>query len=294
MAVGDFGRGVGVLCEIIFEIAEKLIARTKTPLQITETNRDGEFDQKSAEKVTKTKETEQPKSLKLDKDLETDYQFNENDEELKLLSKKITKARQLDDDKARLKPTLPMEPIPKNNELVKTEKEIKKKTKSKKSKPVLPKGFNRTVKSNPVKKPIHSKLKTIPKKPDEFNLKVSNYLKFSGREAELLVGELFKRKGFSVEVTQPSHDGGIDVFAKKNRIMYGIQVKHWNAYVDVDDVETTLKSCVFKADKYILISGKSGFLRAAKDLAQKNASRFELWDKKRFKKELQENFPDFE
>ena len=55
----------------------------------------------------------------------------------------------------------------------------------------------------------------------------NNFSDISWREMEELVGELFRRKGYSVQVTQASSDYGIDVWAIKDEMVTGIQVKKW-------------------------------------------------------------------
>ena len=47
---------------------------------------------------------------------------------------------------------------------------------------------------------------------------------------EYLVGEYFRRRGFSVEETKSGADGGVDLIATKGMEKYLIQCKHWKAY----------------------------------------------------------------
>ena len=61
----------------------------------------------------------------------------------------------------------------------------------------------------------------------------NNFINISWREMEELTGELFRRKGYSVKVTQTSGDYGIDVWAKKDEMITGIQVKKWQSDVGV-------------------------------------------------------------
>jgi len=57
----------------------------------------------------------------------------------------------------------------------------------------------------------------------------------SWKEFELLIGEYYRRKGYSVvEAGGDSPDGGIDLIATKNGEKLVIQCKHWKAYkIDV-------------------------------------------------------------
>jgi len=118
----------------------------------------------------------------------------------------------------------------------------------------------------------------------------NNFLEIPWREMEELTGELFRRKGYSVKVTQSSNDYGIDVWAKKDGMVIGIQVKKWHSDVGFDDVAKTLGSNMSKANKYILISTTSFFTPQAWRHQRQHSTIIELWDTDRFKKELRENF----
>lgn len=116
-----------------------------------------------------------------------------------------------------------------------------------------------------------------------------NFSKLSWENAEDLVGTLFSKKGYDSTVTQRSGDFGIDVEAKNDREFLGIQVKHWNGYVDFDSVAKTL-GVQNKYNKVIIVSTKSGFSSHALTWAsrEENRYRIELWDSNRFKKELRQ------
>jgi len=64
---------------------------------------------------------------------------------------------------------------------------------------------------------------------------LSDIKAISWQEFEFLVGEYYRRKGYSVfEMGGDSPDGGIDLLAKKNGEKIVIQCKHWKAFkVDV-------------------------------------------------------------
>ena len=117
-----------------------------------------------------------------------------------------------------------------------------------------------------------------------------NFSKVSWRDMEELVGELFRKKGYAVEVTQASGDYGIDVWAKKDGMTTGIQVKKWKKDVGFDDVAKTLGSNLNKANKYIVISTTSFFTNQAWEHQRQHATVMELWDTNRFRQELRENF----
>ncbi len=120
----------------------------------------------------------------------------------------------------------------------------------------------------------------------------NNFVDISWRDMEELTGELFRRKGYSVRVTQASNDYGIDVWAIKDGMTIGIQVKKWQSDVGFDDVAKTLGSNMSKANKYILISTTSFFTPQALKHQRLHSAIIELWDTNRFKKELRENFTE--
>lgn len=118
----------------------------------------------------------------------------------------------------------------------------------------------------------------------------NNFSNISWRGMEELTGELFRRKGYSVKVTQASNDYGIDVWAKKDGMTIGIQVKKWQSDVGFDDVAKTLGSNMSKANKYILISTTSFFTPQALKHQRQHSTIIELWDTNRFKNELRKSF----
>lgn len=52
----------------------------------------------------------------------------------------------------------------------------------------------------------------------------------SWQDFELLIGEHFRRQGFSVQETSSGADGGIDLVLKKNGETYVVQCKHYKVY----------------------------------------------------------------
>ena len=118
----------------------------------------------------------------------------------------------------------------------------------------------------------------------------NNFADISWREMEELTGELFRRKGYYVEVTKSSNDYGIDVWAAKDEMIIGIQVKKWQSDVGFDDVAKTLGSNMSKANKYIVISTTSFFTAQALKHQRVHSTIIELWDTNRFKNELRDSF----
>jgi hypothetical protein len=124
---------------------------------------------------------------------------------------------------------------------------------------------------------------------------LSDFSNYSWEDVEHLVGKLFEKKGYEVRVTQKTGDSGIDVWAEKDGIKIGIQVKHWSADVGVVEATQTLGAGVGKAHKCILISTKSFFTSQALEYQIQHSHDIELWDSNRFKEELGKydlNFPD--
>ena len=116
-----------------------------------------------------------------------------------------------------------------------------------------------------------------------------NFRRLSWENAEDLVGTLFSKKGYSTTVTQRSGDFGIDVEARTDREYIGIQVKHWNGYVDFDTVAKTL-GVQNKYNRVIIVSTKAGFSSHALTWANRDENRYriELWDTNKFKNELRQ------
>lgn len=51
----------------------------------------------------------------------------------------------------------------------------------------------------------------------------------SWREFERLIGEAFRRQGYSIAETDPGADGGVDLILRKEGKRYYVQCKHWKA-----------------------------------------------------------------
>ena len=61
--------------------------------------------------------------------------------------------------------------------------------------------------------------------------KQSALLEMSWREFEMLIGEVFRERGFNVtELGGTGADGGVDLILKKNNETYFVQCKQWKAY----------------------------------------------------------------
>jgi len=93
----------------------------------------------------------------------------------------------------------------------------------------------------------------------------------SWQDFELLIGEHFRREGFSAKETSRGADGGVDLILKKNGATYIVQCKHYKAYkVGVKPVRELLgvmASCG-AAGGFVVTSGE--FTGDAIDFAKTN------------------------
>ena len=91
----------------------------------------------------------------------------------------------------------------------------------------------------------------------------------SWQEFEMLVGEAFRRKGFSVSETGGGgRDGGVDLVLKKNNETFLVQCKQWRAFkVSVDIVRELYGVMAARgaAGGYVVTSGR--FTDEAKEFA---------------------------
>lgn len=95
--------------------------------------------------------------------------------------------------------------------------------------------------------------------------------KMNWKEFELLVGEAFRQKGFSVVETGSGADGGIDLIAKKDGAKYLIQCKHWKkSKVGVNIIREHLGVIVSEGvtGGFVVTSGV--YTAEAKDFAKNN------------------------
>jgi restriction system protein len=100
------------------------------------------------------------------------------------------------------------------------------------------------------------------------------------REFEMLVGEWFRRQGYTVTETGGVADGGVDLILTKAGETYLVQCKHWKAYkVGVNIVRELLGVMVSKGASggYLVTSGV--FTDEARRFAE--ASNIELIDGKK-------------
>lgn len=114
----------------------------------------------------------------------------------------------------------------------------------------------------------------------------NNFSRFDWRDMEEIVGKLFEKKGYRVEVTQSSVDFGVDVWARKLDEEIAIQVKHYEKDVGFDALTKTVAVTFGKANKAIVISTKSGFSKQSYEYQNDHRHAVELWTSKKLKDEI--------
>ncbi|MAP30129.1 MAG: restriction endonuclease [Pseudomonas sp.] len=112
------------------------------------------------------------------------------------------------------------------------------------------------------------------------------------RDFELLVGYLYNQKGYSVEITPRSKDGGYDILAETNsdraHERLHIECKRYEQNIGVQIVRQVLGTLsVNNATKAVIVA-TTGFTQPAKDEAHKS-KRIELIDINEFDSEMREN-----
>src|SRR5262249_27688684 len=90
----------------------------------------------------------------------------------------------------------------------------------------------------------------------------------SGLQFEEFVADLFRRKGYAVEITQGSGDHGIDLLMRKDQQVVAVQCKRWNAPVGESVVRDFLGSIMGVAASLGYIVASSTFTSKAYSFAQ--------------------------
>ena len=110
----------------------------------------------------------------------------------------------------------------------------------------------------------------------------------SGSEFEEFVGTLFKKMGYSSQVTKQSGDQGLDVIASKYGTKIGIQAKCYSNTVGNSAIqEAVAGKSFYRCDKVIVITNNY-FTPAAIELAQSND--VILWNRDMLKEKIKELF----
>ena len=108
-------------------------------------------------------------------------------------------------------------------------------------------------------------------KIDSILSEFSKWEELDGQSFEVATGELFKKKGYSVEFTQTSNDGGIDLILRKDTEQVGVQCKAYNKNVGVAAARELhgIKSQWTNLNKFMLV-GLHGFTKQAREFAKEH------------------------
>lgn len=115
-----------------------------------------------------------------------------------------------------------------------------------------------------------------------FNLipKIDKIDNMGGRDFEFFIGELLFRNGFdNINVTQSSHDFGMDIIAEKEGIKYAIQCKRYSNSVGVSAIQEIIAVKSLHDCHVACVITNNFFTPAAIELANKNLVL--LWDRKK-------------
>lgn len=116
---------------------------------------------------------------------------------------------------------------------------------------------------------IYERNKKIERTRIKYNFKKINTM--DGYQFEKFVADSLKLVGYSTELTKKSGDFGIDVIAKSQNKVIGIQVKHYKGKVGYDAIkEVHAGGKIYKCNEYwVVISNNHGFTKQAKIGAEK-------------------------
>lgn len=106
-------------------------------------------------------------------------------------------------------------------------------------------------------------------KIDEILSQFQKWKYLDGQSFEKAIARLFKKKGYSVEYTPTSNDGGIDLLLTKGLERIGVQCKAYNKNVGVAAVRELhgVKSQWSDLNRFMLVS-LHGFSRQAREFAE--------------------------
>ncbi len=108
--------------------------------------------------------------------------------------------------------------------------------------------------------------------------------KLSGSAFEKYARAQFRRLGYRVTLTEPSHDYGADLILKKRGEKIVVQTKRYEKSVGIAAVQEVVGSVAYyEADRAMVVTN-SHFTKSARTLAQQND--VELWDRKEIRKQF--------
>lgn len=122
--------------------------------------------------------------------------------------------------------------------------------------------FMRQRKYNNTRKRLVSAAKKSDNLSDAFD-------KLDWREFELLVGQVFRDRGFSVVEGEGTKDGGVDLVLRKRGETYLVQCKHWKANVGVATVRELFGVMNMKQAQHAVVVCSGRFTKDAYAFASK-------------------------
>lgn len=108
----------------------------------------------------------------------------------------------------------------------------------------------------------------------------------NGFEFEKFVGILFRKMGYSIQVTKKSGDQGLDVIAIRNGTKIGIQAKCYSNTVGNAAIQEAVAGKNFYNCDKLLVLTNNFFTPAAIELAQSNE--VILWNREMLKEKIKE------
>lgn len=117
-------------------------------------------------------------------------------------------------------------------------------------------------------------------------IKIEDVDLMSGIEFEAFIQDLFKRMGYSVNLTRASGDQGIDLIAKKNGLSIGIQTKCYSNSVSNKAVQEVAAGIKYYNLSKAMVITNNYFTKSAIELAISND--VTLWDRSLLKEKIKE------
>lgn len=117
------------------------------------------------------------------------------------------------------------------------------------------------------------------------SITISDVDSMNGVEFEEFVAKMFDKLGYTTEVTKASGDQGVDVIAKKDGKVLGIQAKCYSGVVGNHAIMEVVAGMKYYECNCCVVVTNSTFTAAAKELAK--ANRVELWDRNDLKEQME-------
>ena len=110
----------------------------------------------------------------------------------------------------------------------------------------------------------------------------------TGYEFEKFISELFRKMGYSTNVTKGSGDQGIDVVIEKSGIKIGVQAKCYSGGVTNKAIQETVAGLKYYGCEKGIIVTNNFYTNSAIKLAEVN--NIVLWDRNILKQKIEELF----